>query len=88
MGEIEIILDKERTDIVVNDYLPAGAEILNTNFDTTSSDVKDITGGQGGTWWSSGFDLVEQKDDRVYLYASHLLAGSYKYTYVIQASHI
>lgn len=86
--EIEIMLDKERTDVVVNDYLPAWAEILNTNFNTTSSEVKDISGEQNKSWWYWGFDLVEQKDDRVYLYAKHLNAWSYKYTYVLKANHI
>lgn len=86
--EIEIMLDKERTDIVVNDFIPAWAEILNTNFNTTSGDVKDISGEQNKSWWQAGFDLVEQKDDRVYLYAKHLNAWSYKYTYVLKANHI
>lgn len=88
VGEIEILLDKERTDVVVNDYLPAWAEILNTNFNTTSDKVKDISGQQNQSWWYGGFDRVEQKDDRIELYAKHLNAGSYKYTYVLKANHI
>ncbi|MDD5770069.1 MAG: alpha-2-macroglobulin family protein, partial [Candidatus Gracilibacteria bacterium] len=88
IGEIEIVLDKERTNVVIQDYLPAGAEILNTNFNTTSSEVKDISGQNNNSWWQGGFDYVEQKDDRVYLFAKHLNAGTYKYTYVLQASHI
>lgn len=88
VGEIEILLDKERTDVVVNDFIPAWAEILNTNFNTTSDAVKNISGQQNQTWWYGGFDRVEQKDDRIELYAKHLNAGSYKYTYVLKANHI
>jgi uncharacterized protein YfaS (alpha-2-macroglobulin family) len=86
--EIEILLDKERNDVVVNDYIPAWAEILNTNFNTTSSEVKNISGEQNKSWWYWGFDLVEQKDDRIYLYAKHLNAWIYKYTYVLKANHV
>jgi len=86
--EIEILLDKERTNVVVNDYLPAWAEILNTNFNTTSSEVKDISRQVSKSFWQSWFDLVEQKDDRVYLYAKHLNAWSYKYTYVLKANYV
>lgn len=85
--EIEIVLDKERTNVVINDFIPAWAEILNTNFNTTSTEIKDISG-QNNKWWQRGFDFVEQKDDRIYLYAKYLPAGSYKYTYVLKANHI
>lgn len=85
--EIEIILDKERTNVVINDFLPAWAEVLNTNFNTTSNEVKDVSG-QNNRWWQKGFDFVEQKDDQVYLYSKYLPAGSYKYTYVLKANHI
>ncbi len=85
--EIEIILDKERTNVVINDFLPAWAEVLNTNFNTISNEVKDVSG-QNNRWWQRGFDFVEQKDDRVYLYSKYLPAGSYKYTYVLKANHI
>lgn len=87
VGEIEIVLDKERTNVVINDFIPAWAEILNTNFNTTSTEIKDISG-QNNKWWQRGFDFVEQKDDRIYLYAQYLPAGSYKYTYVLKANHI
>lgn len=86
VGEIQIIVDRERTDVVIQDYLPAGMEILNTNFDTTSSEVKDLSWTSGGYWYG-GFDRVEQKDDRVSLYAHHLNPGTYTYTYVMRASY-
>lgn len=84
--EVELIIDRERTNVVVKDFLPAWAEILNTNFDTTSTDVKDISWNNSNSWYG-GFDYVEQKDNMVYLYASHLQPWTYKYTYVLKASY-
>lgn len=84
--EIELVVNQERTNVVVKDFLPAWAEILNTNFDTTSSDVKNISWNNSNSWYS-WFDYVEQKNDMVYLYASHLNPWTYKYTYVLKASY-
>ncbi len=85
--EIQIVIDRERNDIVVNDYIPAWAEILNTDFDTTDNEVKDISWQDNNNWWSAWFDHVEQKETEVYLYAKHLSAWTYKYTYVLKASN-
>jgi hypothetical protein len=88
IGEIEIILDKERTNVVINDYIPAWAEILNTHFNTTSSEVKEISWEKNNNYWYGGFDFVEQRDDRIYLFANHLMPWNYTYTYVLKANHI
>lgn len=85
--EIQIVIDRERNDIVVNDYLPAWAEVLNTDFDTTSNEVKDISWQVNDNWRWRWFDYVEQKDSEIYLYAKHLSAWTYKYTYVLKASN-
>lgn len=84
--EVELIVNQERTNVIVKDFLPAWAEILNTNFDTTSSDVKNISWNNSNSWYS-WFDYVEQKNDMVYLYANHLTPWTYKYTYVLKASY-
>ena len=85
--EIQIVLDKERTNIVINDYIPAWSEILNTNLNTTSNDIKSISN-KNSNWLYNGFDLIEQKDDKIYLYAKHLNAWTYTYTYVLKSNHI
>ncbi|MBW7955016.1 hypothetical protein H3C61_04360, partial [Candidatus Gracilibacteria bacterium] len=88
VGEIKITIPVERKDLVINSYIPAGFEILNTNFDTTSSEIKDISGEQNKGFWHGGFDFVEQKEAGLYLYAKHLNAGTYTYTFVAKANNI
>lgn len=83
--EIEIIVPSERNNVLVNNYIPAWAEILNVNLDTTGEDVKDITLQDNSSWrW---FDHIENKDEQIVLYADRLYKWTYKYTYVIQLNH-
>lgn len=86
--EIKITLDKDRKDLVVNSYLPAWIEILNTNFNTTSNEVKDISWENSKSYFYNWFDFIEQKNDRVYLYSKYLQAWTYTYTFVWKASYI
>lgn len=89
VGKIEIILPTARNNVVVDNFIPAGAAIVNTNFETTSSAIKEITAmkSKGGYYWRPNFDLVEVKDEQLLLYTDHLEAGSYSYTYVLQLQH-
>ena len=84
--EIEIIVPSERNNVIINNFIPAWAEILNTNLDTTSSEVKVISWNTNTNWYS-WFSHTEIKDDRVLLFADHLYEWSYKYTYVIKLNH-
>ncbi len=86
VGEIEVIIPHERNNVVVNNFIPAGAELVNVTFDTTSEDVKEVTGQIGNGWY--GWDHTEMKNDRLFLYANRLYAGTYKYTYVIKLNHV
>ncbi|MBS8121522.1 alpha-2-macroglobulin [Candidatus Vampirococcus lugosii] len=86
VGELQLIVPYERNNVQIKDYLPAGAEVLNVNFDTVSDDVNDVTG-QTSNYWR-GFDHIEQGNEMIYLYADHLSAGTYTYTYVISASQV
>jgi len=72
VGVVKVIVDRERTAVQVKDYLPAGASLLNTNFNTTSQAVKDISGNSNSTWWRSGWSHTEQRDEMMYLYADFL----------------
>ncbi len=85
--EIEIIVPSERNNVVVNNFIPAWAEILNVNLDTTWADIKEISWEDGNNYWRGGFSHIDIKDDRVLLFADHLYKGSYKYTYVIKLNH-
>ena len=83
--EVELTVPYERNDVVLRDYIPSGAEILNVDFDTVWDDVAEVVGQESDRrWW---FDHIEQRNDMVYLYAEHLRSGTYTYTYVMQASY-
>jgi uncharacterized protein YfaS (alpha-2-macroglobulin family) len=43
VGEVQVIVNQERTNLIVEDFIPAGATLLNTNFNTTSDEVKEVT---------------------------------------------
>jgi len=78
---------QDRTFVAVNDPVPAGFEIVNTEFATESSEnarTLEQQGGRGGGW--GGFERAERYDDRMLIFADYLAAGEHKYSYVVQAT--
>ncbi len=78
---------QDRTFVAVNDPVPAGFEIVNTEFATESSEnarTLEQQGGRGGDW--GGFERAERYDDRMLIFADYLAAGEHKYSYVVQAT--
>ena len=85
---LTIVLPNDAYHFVVEDYIPAGTEILNTNLKTSQL---GITGepeplydphdpyGQGWGWWL--FNPAQIYDDHISWTASYLPAGSYDLTY-------
>ncbi len=80
--------------VMVEDPLPAGAEGVDVNLETTSM-LSQRPGlqrlpeegqkrGRFGWWWS-WYSRTEMRDDRVALFADYLPAGTYEYTYTFQA---
>ncbi len=84
--EIEIIVPSERNNVIINNFIPAWAELVNSNLDTTSNEVKNITN-QDNSNWRSWFTHSEIKDDKLVLFAEKLYKWSYKYTYIIKLNH-
>ncbi|HEY8380137.1 MAG TPA: hypothetical protein VIK91_26790, partial [Nannocystis sp.] len=90
--------------VVVDDPLPAGLEGQNAKFLTTLRDVQGGVEGQatdfdriglghgelGWWWWRPWwrFDHTELRDDRMLLFADHLPAGVYTYSYTARATTI
>lgn len=88
--EIEITIPVQRKNIVVNDFIPAGMQIVNTQFATTSQDIKELSSKseESQRYYNPWFQMIEQKDDRVFLYADMLPAWTYRYTYVLSATNV
>ncbi len=85
---LRIVVPQQRNFVVVDDPLPAGAEAVNLTFDTESGFLgRDLNSGNWESmYWNGGFNHVEQKDDRVLLFASTLQAGVHDYSYLVGAA--
>ena len=78
---------QDRTFVAVNDPVPAGFEIVNTEFAVESAeDARTLASkaGRGGDW--GGFERGKRYDDRMLIFADYLTAGIHKYSYVVQAT--
>ena len=68
--------------VALEDYIPAGFEIVNTSLATESQATPDIL--DNSTW--GNFERDEKYDDRIVVFADYLIAGTHTYNYLIQAS--
>jgi uncharacterized protein YfaS (alpha-2-macroglobulin family) len=87
---LTIVLPTDVYHFVVEDYIPAGAEILNTNLKTSQLGVMGEPGplydprdpfGNGWGWWL--FNAAQIYDDHISWTASYLPAGTYDLTYTL-----
>ncbi len=74
---------------VINDPIPAGMEMVDTSLKTTSQigkppELNLIHPDEGWGWW--WFSNTELQTDKAVLTARYLPAGTYRYTYQIQAT--
>lgn len=88
---LRIATHAARHYVAVEDPLPAGLESIDLSLKTSSrvdARVEAAAEGQDGRVypWFSPFDNIEQRDDRVMLYADHLPPGVYRYAYTARAT--
>ncbi len=90
--ELTIIAPTDLLYVVVSDPLPAGAEgidpNLETNSQTFSGGVENVGQDENlwGWWGWWYFNRIEYRDEQVAFYADFLPAGTYLYTYFLQAN--
>lgn len=90
--ELTIIAPNDLIYALVRDPLPAGAEAIDPNLATSASNVgpgvqrMDADVYRYGYWGWWFFNRVEFRDEEVRFYARYLPAGTYQYTYTLQAS--
>ncbi len=89
--QLTIVVPNDLTYVVVEDPIPAGAEALNPALQTTGLGFDPtIRPGEEGTpygywgWWF--FNEVQFEDEKVVFTSNFLPAGSYQYTYYLQAA--
>jgi uncharacterized protein YfaS (alpha-2-macroglobulin family) len=87
---LTVVLPNDVYHFVVEDYIPAGTEILNTNLKTSQLGPTGEPGplydprdpfGNGWGWWM--FNAAQIYDDHISWTASYLPAGSYDLTYTL-----
>lgn len=88
--QLTLVVPDDRTYVLVEDPIPAGTEAIDPNLLTSAS-------GLGGTivpqdrenalgywgWWY--FDHIQYTDDAVIFLSQYLPAGTYQYTYYLEA---
>jgi alpha-2-macroglobulin len=88
---LRISTPQQRSNVAIEDLLPAGFEALNAQLTTTSTEeLRGEEDTEGSTpskkAWAAGVDHTEIKDDRVLLFATVLDPGAFTYTYVARAT--
>jgi alpha-2-macroglobulin len=71
--------------VALEDPVPAGCEVVNSSFATTSEAYGGAEGEQSDDWYDHAFNHNEKYDDRVLLFADNFTPGAHVYTYLIQA---
>jgi alpha-2-macroglobulin len=91
---LRISTPQRRSNVAIEDLLPAGFEALNAQLTTTSTEElrgegetsESPSDGPAKPVWVSGVDHTEVKDDRVRLFATLLDPGAFVFTYVARAT--
>ena len=90
-GRIKIFVPKERNNVAIEDYIPAGMELVNSELSTENIDVYEDEESfkDDALLWQENHTLYpsyeEYRDDRLFLFMEHLSPGEYEYTYYIRA---
>ncbi|MBU0491710.1 MAG: Ig-like domain-containing protein [Chloroflexi bacterium] len=73
--------------LVVEDWLPAGFEAVDTSLKTTSQAYQGPTlSSRAERWWWRYVNSTALRDEKTVLFATYLPAGTYEYTYLIRAT--
>ena len=87
--QLTLVLENDSFYLMVEDQIPAGAEILDTRLNTSRQDLEEYHVAapfkNGWGWWY--FNTPHVLDDRVTWAANFLPAGTYQLTYTISLAH-
>jgi hypothetical protein len=89
--ELTIVAPNDLLYAVVEDPIPAGAEAIDPNLETSASGLggqttrvdEEYRWGYWGWWY---FNRIEYRDEKVVFLADFLPAGTYQYTYYLQTN--
>ena len=75
---LTVVSPAPRWFVALEDFIPAGFELVNTSLATEDDSVDDSTS-------SYAFRHAEQYDNRITVFADYLPAGTHTYSYVVTA---
>ncbi len=89
-GQIKIFVPEGRNFVAVEDFIPAGVELINFNLDTEDKSLL-VEEQNDQDWWRNYYNnkklrpsMKELRDDRLFLFKENLSAGEYEYDYFVR----
>ncbi|MFA6601672.1 MAG: MG2 domain-containing protein [Candidatus Paceibacterota bacterium] len=80
---VEVTVPVTRNQVVLEDFIPAGTEIVDTSLATEDKTLQDVGAViKNSRLWP---DHKEWRDDRAFLYFDQLSPGTYQFDYVVRA---
>lgn len=87
--DLTLVVESDTNYLLIEDFIPAGAEILDTRLKTTRQDLDDYLISapfrDGWGWWY--FNPPRIYDGRITWTAKSLPAGTYQLTYLLSLAH-
>ena len=99
-GHIEVIVPKQRNFVAIEDFIPAGVELINFNLSTEDQSLKkdsekygnasDVNVRRSYWYYRNQYDnnlypdIQEMRDDRMFLFKENLRPGSYVFDYYVR----
>jgi len=91
-GHIKLLVPAQRNFVSVEDFIPAGTELVNFNLATEDQSLiaEDGNNNRDNYWWdyyNDGKlhpDMVEYRNDRLFLFTEGLSEGEYEYDYYVR----
>lgn len=83
---LTVVTPRDRRFVVVNDPIPAGCEVVQTQFETESAELTRILSASQSKLGDTTFLHFERYGDRVALFADGLQAGEHTFQYLIRAN--
>jgi alpha-2-macroglobulin len=86
MVTLTVVSPRDRRFVVINDPVPAGCEVVQTQFETESAEMARILAASQAKLEAATFTHFERYSDRVALFADGLQAGEHTFQYLIRAN--
>lgn len=84
LGRLEIVVPKARNFVAIEDFIPAGVELVNFNLETAD---KSLQGGQEYEWYDETLlrpEFYETHDDRLMAFSENLSPNTYHFEYYVR----